>query len=232
MTIGRRVTLILGLVGLIVAGVTVFLFYQLTELAGRYETFNFTVWYVVTQELTLFWELALQVLRRQSTPNSAVQSYADTTVVILYNSVSIATVLLFNLYLLPHGAAPKTYYAICLAETGLAVALWLLMVLPVLIQQGRHSSAIHTRAQMIDLIAVCNRLRVNAELRGWTLSPSSADLAERVRFSESLRGSEQILGQFVTKLDQLEMIVSGHYVNGGDHDQAQQLIHEMMILTT
>ncbi len=140
-TLERQMAGVFALVGCIIAAVTLLLFYQLRDAPARSETFTFTVWFVVFQEVLFFAVLALRVSCSGRTLTAVPVRIAYLTSVVLYNLVALATVALFNLVLLPQHADSRTYYTVAIAETGLCLALLTILQVVDIAHHASHRQA-------------------------------------------------------------------------------------------
>jgi hypothetical protein len=221
---------VFALAGCIVATVTLLLFYQLRDAPARSETFNFTMWFVVFQEALFFGSPAVTALYLGRTSAAEPVRIGYLTTVVLYNLIALATVALFNLVLLPQHADPKTYYTVAIAETGLWLALLVIMQLVDIAHQTSHREAEVMRGDIDRMLLTCDRLRAVSEAHGWRLA-QLRELAERIRFSEGLRRNGSLVEEVWGRLDELERLASA----GGDdaaHKAAERLVTEIAIVAT
>jgi hypothetical protein len=222
---------VLAVVGCIVAAVTLLLFYELCDPSARSETFTFTVWFVVFQEALFFGSLALIGFRWDDASTAAPVRIGYLTSVVLYNLLGLATVVLFNLALLPQHARPKTYYTVAVAETGLWVALAVILRVVSITRRTSHREAETSRSGVDRMLVTCDRIRALGESHGWRLAAPLHELAERIRFSEGLRRNRSLLDEVSRRLDQLEVVASG----AGDESAektAERLVRELSIMAT
>lgn len=222
---------VFALAGCIVAAVTLLLFYQLSDASARSETFTFTVSFVVFQEAVLFGSLALTASRSRRTSTAVPVRMGYLTTVVLYNLIALATAALFNFLLLPQHASPKTYYTVAIAETGLWLALLVILRLVDIAHHASHRQAELMRGGVDTMLLTCDRVRALSETHGWRLAQSLRELAERIRFSEGLRRNGSLVQEVSGRLDQLETLVSA----GGDDSAqkaAERLVKEISIMAT
>lgn len=222
---------VFALAGCIGAAVTLLLFYQLRDAPARSETFTFTVWFVVFQEALFFGSLALTAFRSGRTSTAVPVRIGYLTTVVLYNFVALATVALFNLVLLPHHAGPKTYYTVAIAETGLWLALLVILQVVDIAHHASHREAEVMRSGVDQMLVTCDRLRALSEAHGWRLAQPLRELAERIRFSEGLRRNGSLVEEVSGRLDELEALAGA----GGDDSAqkaAERLVKEISIMAT
>lgn len=228
---GWQAAAIFALAGGIVAAVTLLLFYQLSDASTRGETFGFTVSFVVFQEAVLFGSLALTASRSSRTSTAVPVRMGYVTTVVLYNVTALATVALFNFFLLPQDASPKTYYTVAIAETGLWLALLVTLRLVDIAHHALHRQAERMRGGVDTMLLRCDRVRALTEVHGWRIAQSLRELAERIRFSEGLRRNGRLVEEVSGRLDELETLASA----GGDDSAqkaAERLVQEISIMAT
>ena len=109
---------------------------------------------------------------------------------------------------MPDIASPKVYYAVCVSETLLAVAFYLVMLLPALFQKASHAKSESARNRVQELHARCENLYREAKQKQLPYADSILALAEFVQFAEGLRKSDAALEEFSTQLDDLEASVT------------------------
>ena len=218
--------------GCIVAAVTLLLFYQLRDAAERSETFSFTVWFVILQEVVFFGGLALTAFRTGVTSTAVPVRAAHLTTIVLYNVVALATVGIFNFVLLPQRhASPNAYYTIAVAETGLWLALLVVLRVVDIAHHAAHGEASMARTGVDEMLVTCDRVRAASESHGWRLGQAIRDLADRIRFSEGLRRNGSLAAELTGRLDELEEIATA----GGDENAqktAERMVKEISIMAT
>ena len=207
----RRMSVVFLLAGAVTIAVTFFLFQQLRQPDLRSETFEFTKWFILTQEAVLFGALAFVAAQAgiSRTPVPVRGSYI--TIIVLYNSAAVATVLLFNVVTLPSGlTSANTYYTICIAESGLAVAALVLMQVVGIAARSGHSDAQASRRNADDLIQSCERVLSVVESNGVAreLAASLRELPRQLRFSEAIRRDPLLASDVDMRLAHLEQLAS------------------------
>lgn len=196
--------IILAAAGLIVAAVVLFLFYGISDPSSRSETFTFTAWFGACQVFVLFASLIYTAIK-DGRPGSVIPVNSATVIAtFIYNAIAVLTMLLFTLYLLPHLASARTYYAVCIAEMALACAYVILLQLVAVAHQVGHAEAAQARATVDSLLRICDRIAGNAASEGWTLDMRRC--SESIRFSEGLRRDPELPSAVDRLLAELEFL--------------------------
>lgn len=226
---GTKIAGIFALAGAIVSATIVVLFYQLRVPAERSITFSFTAWFTTLQSVLFFGSLALVSLSRGAEKPIVPARASLVTSTVLYNIVALATILAFNVWLLPDIARPATYYTIGGAETALWVALVVLLRMVGIVHQASHAEAIATRQGVETLTAACDRIVAAAEAGGWQISQQLRDLSDRIRFSEGIRRNAEVAADVRSRLGRLEQVVASR-ANTDGQASASQLLTELRAL--
>ena len=230
-TPGRQMAGVFALAGCIVAAVTLLLFYQFRDAPARSETFTFTVWFVVFQEALFFVSLALTAFCSGRTSTAVPVRIGYLTTIVLYNLVALATVALFNVALLPLHTGAKVYYAVAIAETGLWLALMVILQVVDIAHHASHREAEVMRGDIDLMLVTCDRLWGLSEAHGWRLAQPLREMAERIRFSEGLRRNGSLVEEVSSRLGELETLAKA----GGDdaaQKAAERLVKEIAIIAT
>jgi len=193
---------ILAVAGFLLTAVVLFLFYGIAEPASRSETFSFTAWFGAGQVVLLFSSLIYTAIK-DGRPGSVIPVNSATVVAtFFYNVAAAVTMLLFTLYLLPSRSTARTYYVVCLAELGIAVAYIVMLQLVAVAHEVGHAEAIEARATVEDLVRKCDAISLMAASQGWTLN--LARCSESIRFSEGLRRDPALPSEVNRMLGELE----------------------------
>jgi len=224
---GRQFAFVLIIAGAMVIGDTIFQFHQWRNNHAGSETFAFPAGFIIVQEVILFGGLAWFSLsiRRSATPLPIRLGYV--TVLLLYLTTTLVTMLIFNFRLLPYFAISRLYYGALIART--AVALLFLGVLHVARRAQREGQG--SRNKVDDLLKACDRIRVLYATNYAMVERTCSGLGEQIRFCEGLRRNQSLVDEIATKLAQLESVVSLPGSNG-EAAKANQLIREISLLAT
>jgi hypothetical protein len=196
--------LILAAAGLLLAVVVLFLFYGVSEPSSRSETFSFTAWFSASQVVLLFTALIYTTIK-DGRPGSVIPVNSATVVAtFIYNVVAVMTMLLFTQFLLPHRSSSRTYYVMCIAELGIAVAYAVLLQLVAVAHQVGHTEALKSRATIDSLLKACDVISCNAASGGWMLDLRHC--AELIRFSEGLRRDPALASEVDQLLAEIEVL--------------------------
>ena len=225
----RRMAPVFVTAGLILMAVTAGVFENLVDPSVRSPTYLFTKWYVIGQEAVLFLVLAAIASQsgRTETPIAVRGSYL--TVTVLYNSVSLLTVLVFTAFLLPRQAASAvTYYTICAAETGLAVTLLVLTQVASIAQEGGHAEGEGARTKMRDISAAWRRIMIAADTSALpaAVAEALAGLGKELQFAEAPRRDPGLGTDIEMRLTYLEQLLTGG-VDSAGLDEASEMIREL-----
>jgi hypothetical protein len=195
---------ILAGAGLLLAAVVLFLFYGISEPSSRSNTFLFTAWFSGGQVILLFAALVYTAIK-DGHPGSVIPVNSATVVVaFIYNVVAVLTILLFTQVLLPHRSSTRTYYVICIAELGIAVAYTILLQLVAVAHQMGHSDAANRRVTIDGLLKRCDVVSSNTVIGGWVLDIRRC--SELIRFSEELRRDSALSSEVDRLLSELEAL--------------------------
>jgi hypothetical protein len=224
-----RVGLVLLSAGLLLTAVPLFLYYVPSEPQSRSLTFTFTAWFSSCQVLFLFASLLYAAIK-DGRPDAVVPVNSATVVVTFcYNIVAVGTILLFTRVLLPQHATAKTYYAICIAELGVAIALVILLQMVSIAHQAGHAQGVASRQRVEKLLADCDCIAAKAAIKGWKLTMDS--LAEKIRFSEGLRRNPALVDDVGLRLSQLESLTNSP-ARETSYSDAQKLMTEIASLAS
>ena len=134
----RHIAWILAVAGIVIGADTAFLFYQLRASQFRSETFTFTVSFVLFQELLLFGSLVYVVLAAVCSVTPVPVRIGYVTTILFCIGSTLLTILIFNLFLLPHFVSSNTYYTLLIARTGTAILLLGLIHIVGLVHRAAH----------------------------------------------------------------------------------------------
>ncbi len=219
-----RLLAVLSGAGLLLTVIVPFLFYAVTDPSTRGSTFTFSAWFSATQVVLLFSSL-LYAAVKDGRPGSVVPlNSAIVVVTFYYNLVAVGTVILFTEVLLPRGSTPRTYYAVCLAELGVAIAITVLLQIVAISHQVGHGAAIASRERVDELLARCDSISANATSKGWNLE--ILRLSERIRFSEGLHRNSSLAAEVALRLSELESLTNSN-AQPASRGEAQRLIAEI-----
>jgi hypothetical protein len=195
---------ILAVAGLLATAVVLFLFYGIAEPSTRSESFSFTAWFSAVQVILLFSSLIYAAIK-DGRPGSVIPVNSATVVVtFIYNVIAALTILLFTQVLLPHRSSARTYYVICIAELGAALAYAILLQLVSVARHASDAEATQSRAGVDVLLRKCGVISSNAAMGGWTLDLERC--SEVIRFSEGLRRNPALPSEVDRLLAELEVL--------------------------
>jgi hypothetical protein len=190
-------------------------------------TFTFTAWFSSCQALILLASLLYAAIK-DGHPGAVVPVNSATVLVTFcYNIVAIGTILLFTQVLLPQYATARAYYAICIAELGVAAAIVTLLQLVSIAHQTGHARGMAGRQRVEVLLANCDLIAANARINGWKLAIDR--LAENIRFSEGLRRNPALADDIAFHLSQLESLTNSP-AQETSSGEAQALVTEIASL--
>ncbi len=212
---------IFGLAGAIVIAVTLLLIYQLSDAASRSISFNFTVAFIVFQEVTLFATLAINSLNLASNSQNLPLRTAYVSSILFYNSIALITVIIFSFVPFLQSVKPSTYYSVCLAETGLTTALIAILRLIDVSHQSAHNTSEQALYQVELMLHACDRITTLNQIHQWNLASLIQQLCERIRYSEGLRRNQELATQMLSLLDQLESLIKSDSKNESELEATQ-----------
>ena len=195
---------ILAAAGLLLTAVVLFLFYGISEPSSRSGTFSFTAWLSAVQVMLLFSSLIYTAIK-DGRPKSVIPVNSATVIVaFIYNVIAVLTILLFTQVLLPQRSTERTYYVICIAELGAAVAYAILLQLVSVAHHVGHTEAVQSRAGVDGLLRRCEVISSNAAIGGWQLDLRRC--SDVIRFSEGLRRDLALPSEVDRLLAELEVL--------------------------
>lgn len=218
------------LAGIILSATTLVLFYNLSNETNRSETFTFTVGLVLFQEFLLFGSLTFTSLfvNKILTPVPVITGYFSS--VLIYNVISIITIVLFEFSKAYLNISPHIYYTIAIAEIGIWLSFVVLLRLAGIAYNFSHFGSETKHSSIQEMISACGRLQENIELHGWKFSELLNQLADRIRFSEGIRRDQNLFNEVSNQLKTLEMLTK----NCGDdltQKKISNMVEELLILT-
>jgi hypothetical protein len=198
--------LAIAVAGALLAVTVAVLFYVLVEPIDRSETFAFTAWYSVFQVAVLFGAFLYGVARRRQSGVTVPVVAATEMIVLAYNVVTVAVMIVFNV-LLPEYRTVARYYVTNFAVTAVAAAsLALLQLVPAAHNVG-HAEAARARASVDDLVALCGAVGAQCEIEGWKREMTS--VAEQIRFSEGLRVNPELAARVADEIRLMDRLSVG-----------------------
>ena len=217
--------------GCIVVAVTLLLLYQVFDTIIYGETFTFTIWFIIFQEVLLFGALSITGFLSGRTTTAVPIRISYLTSVVLFNFVALVTVILFNCALFIGVVKSKTYYWVAISETGLWLSLLLLLRGANIVHQFSHRQAEDIRGLVDQLLIHCDRIRVISLSHGWRLNGSLRELSDQIRFSEGLRRNLSLTEEVSNRLNELEKLVNAEQEDIGQKE-AEQTVKEITILAS
>ncbi|MBI3714121.1 MAG: hypothetical protein HY253_14330 [Burkholderiales bacterium] len=215
---GQQAARVFTYSGGIIIAVTLFLMYQLSEAHNRGETFTFTLAFISFQEALFFGTLAYNSLNSASGTATTPLRFAYVTTIVFYNFIATMTVILFTVLPYFQNIASKIYYTITIAETGLCLALMVILRIVDITHNNSHLAAEQARSNIELMLYACDRIFAFNQIHRWKLAGVLQQLAERIRFSEGLRRNKQLSAELLDLLDELESLIK----TGGNDDAEQR----------
>ena len=225
---GKSAAQTLALVGGIMVALTLLLMYQLSEAQSRSETFTFTVVFLCVQEVLFFGTLACNSLYNAKNTSNFPLQLAYVSSIVLYNFIAIITVILFSFvpYLL--NGHSNIYITIALTETGLCLALIVILRMVDIAHRHSHLDASQARNNIELMLHTCDRIFALNHIHKWKLADLLHQVAERIRFSEGLRRNRQLCAELLALLNELELLITA---SGNDdaEQRAAQLANTILV---
>lgn len=216
-----RLVAVLLAAGLLLAAVVLFLFYALSDANSRSSTFTFTAWFSGLQVILLLASLLYTAIK-DGCPGVVVPvNSARVVVAFYYNVLAVGTIIVFTQLLLPRHATPKAYYAVCIAELGVAIVVAILLETVGISHQVGHAGAAAARGRVDELLTKCDLISANAASNGWKLD--MRPFSDRIRFSEGLRRNPTLVADVTVRLSELESLT-----NSSVQDPAQREVRRVM----
>ena len=208
MSSNKKISLLLGSAGFVIAAVVLLLFYMFKSPEVRSETFTFTAWFTAFLILYPFLFIGGNLFFKANHPGTqSIMTLAGANLTLIMIGVELFLVLLCNVFLLPNILGTGQYYALTVFVFALYFAAILLIQIVGVVQNSGNKAAIQNYKTVNHLVYAIDAVCSLASGNGWQVEGQIKKLGEQIRFSEGLRNNPELVDKAYMLISELESIL-------------------------